>query len=1195
MILLPLDWQKMRITNIDFPEQLIDAHRQGKLVVFAGAGVSTDQPSGLPDFATLALQVSGDPTVKPGENEPIDHFLGQLETGGVDVHARARDVIIRSDSKPNPIHTTLLSLFPSSETVRLVTTNFDAHFSTAAKQLFKSPTETFYAPALPLGHKFNGIVYLHGCINHPCENLVITDSDFGRAYLTDGWARRFLQTMFAEFTILFIGYSHSDVVMNYLSRALLPGDGCRYAVTQPNEIEHWNYLGIQPITYNCPIPGDHTPVPRAFEAWVNLTKMGSLDHERKIRGLVEVPPPLDTESQDYLKDALRNISNVRFFVQHAKTPSWLSWVEQNSKDFIQLFDASNNGSDELSQMWASWFSFNFIWSNSEEGLAFLQRRKLRMSRLLWRSIATRLWINHEETPDSTRYGKWVSVLLNSVPLEEYESLGYLLKSCRHPDDKRVAVLLFIHLTNPSLKLEPHYKFSENDGEIVDADVSIQEEHYWLNESWTTYFKPNLGDYATMLVPIVETQLRVAHYLLFNFGKANQDYDPLTIRRPAIEPHQQNDHSGHNLVLIDAARDILEYLIVNNPELANGLIKSWSESCIPILERLAVHGMIKNSLGPDEKIRWLIQRGWLFKWAVKHEVFCLLKASYPGVSQPARREILKVILKGPGPEHKIEEDTATYMKYNILVWLNQADPDCALVLRQLHEIQKTNPDFQPREHPDSDFWMSAGVRGSSSPVSADDLLATEPSEAIDFLLCYDESHFNEPDREGLLDVVGKTVSRSFEWSLKLVEALKSVDPVEIGLDLWKSVAHGWEEASLTEPEFVQIVGFFGEFTLLDQLTPEVINLIKHKVTDDQIKWSVSTLVLIDKITQILWQRLPQRDPDSPVDDWLGYAINDPAGMLTEIWLHLLSRRLREANNQETAIFSEFRARFETILSADNLSGKLSRVILTSRLHFLHSLEPQWTEEKVFVLLDWSKDASRAKQAWSGFLIWGKWSPNMLPKLLPLYRMTFSDFENKLAPELRKDFCRHLASIALFGVPDPLKDGWLWEFLRAINSESRNIWSSALGGQLDSVEDETAKSVWNRWLNQYWANRNTGVPVQLTSDELEEMIGWCTRFVLVFDEVVEKICANPAPSLKNTRLYHDLKNEKLIEVHHDALTKLLIHLLPNAATPFWRCKDAVFILKGLAKTSVPRSELAKICDELAKLGCGGADLMQVIETN
>ena len=159
----------------------------------------------------------------------------------------------------------------------------------------------------------------------------------------------------------------------------------------------------------------------------------------------------------------------------------------------------------------------------------------------------------------------------------------------------------------------------------------------------------------------------------------------------------------------------------------------------------------------------------------------------------------------------------------------------------------------------------------------------------------------------------------------------------------------------------------------------------------------------------------------------------------------------------------------------------------------------------------------------------------------------------------------------------------------------IWASAIGGQLDSVEEETAKNIWNRWLREYWASRNTGVPVPLTSDELEEMIGWCTRFALVFDEVVEKICANAAPSLQNTRLYHDLKNEKLIQAHPNAMIKLLLHMLAKATTPFLQCADAVFILKGLAKTSVPRTELVKICNELARLGCGGSDLMRDLETN
>ena len=40
--------------------------------------------------------------------------------------------------------------------------------------------------------------------------MVLTDKDFGRAYLTEGWARRFIQDLFLKFTVLFVGYSHND-------------------------------------------------------------------------------------------------------------------------------------------------------------------------------------------------------------------------------------------------------------------------------------------------------------------------------------------------------------------------------------------------------------------------------------------------------------------------------------------------------------------------------------------------------------------------------------------------------------------------------------------------------------------------------------------------------------------------------------------------------------------------------------------------------------------------------------------------------------------------------------------------------------------------------------------------------------------------------------------------------------------------
>ena len=52
------------------------------------------------------------------------------------------------------------------------------------------------------------------------EDLVLTAADFGRAYLTERWAARFVTEVFREFTVVFVGYSLGDPVMGYMVDAL---------------------------------------------------------------------------------------------------------------------------------------------------------------------------------------------------------------------------------------------------------------------------------------------------------------------------------------------------------------------------------------------------------------------------------------------------------------------------------------------------------------------------------------------------------------------------------------------------------------------------------------------------------------------------------------------------------------------------------------------------------------------------------------------------------------------------------------------------------------------------------------------------------------------------------------------------------------------------------------------------------------
>ena len=66
----------MILCGVNFPPKLVDAAEQGKLVVFAGAGVSMGEPSNLPSFWKLAKGIASGFGLEP--HDPLDQFLGSL-------------------------------------------------------------------------------------------------------------------------------------------------------------------------------------------------------------------------------------------------------------------------------------------------------------------------------------------------------------------------------------------------------------------------------------------------------------------------------------------------------------------------------------------------------------------------------------------------------------------------------------------------------------------------------------------------------------------------------------------------------------------------------------------------------------------------------------------------------------------------------------------------------------------------------------------------------------------------------------------------------------------------------------------------------------------------------------------------------------------------------------------------------------
>jgi NAD-dependent SIR2 family protein deacetylase len=212
----------MFFNDVELPDELSRARDDGNLVIFAGAGVSCGPPSSLPLFPGLVQRIAKNAATSQEPKESLDGFLGRLDRNGIMVHELAQSILLNPESRPNTLHDLLLRLFGKPEAIRLVTTNFDRHFTTACQARWQNPAREYYAPALPRGSSFQGIVYLHGAAFIESKQCVLTDEDFGRAYLTEGWATQFLKDMFNCYTVLFIGYSHSDLVMNYLALGLPP-------------------------------------------------------------------------------------------------------------------------------------------------------------------------------------------------------------------------------------------------------------------------------------------------------------------------------------------------------------------------------------------------------------------------------------------------------------------------------------------------------------------------------------------------------------------------------------------------------------------------------------------------------------------------------------------------------------------------------------------------------------------------------------------------------------------------------------------------------------------------------------------------------------------------------------------------------------------------------------------------------------
>jgi Domain of unknown function (DUF4020)/SIR2-like domain len=1156
----------VRFAGVDIPWELIQAQREDRLVIFVGAGASRSSPSDLPDFRQLAARITADSgvTVTSDHLENPDVLLGDLkDQHGVDVHQRVAHLLGLGSSRPNRLHEAIAALASASPQVRIVTTNYDEHLSealTAQAATFTQET----APALPLGDDFGGIVYLHGRLGGAVRQLVVTDADFGQAYLRDAWATRFLERMFSRYTVLFVGYSHSDVVVTYLGRGLR-SDTARFVLTDDPDSLRWRRLRISPVPYPNQ-DGSHGALAEAILGWASWASMGLLDHRQRVAQLVAAAPSGIPEEMSYLEAVIADSRTVGFFAEHARGPEWLAWAVPQ-EEFQHLFNPAAEGSD-CTRALAFWFAECYVMQAdlSEEVWALVSNAGGLLGRDLWEAIGIHLNRRQEARPPW--FSRWLVVLIQNRPRSAAPWIEYALTKSAWPEERAVALLLFDYLAEPRANLRP--SFGLPSGSRV--EIELRGDQYWLGQAWAEVFIPHLADVAEDLIVIADRHLRRAHTLLIAAGAAPPGWDPVRFSRSAIKPHAQDSMPEPANVLIDTARDCLESLLGSGSATGIAYLQLWADTDVPLLRRLALHGWTHRiDVDASAKLAWLTSRGWLFDHQLRHEVFALIAAIIADADPKLADALVAEAAVGPaGSAHQ------EYEAYNALTWIARHAPDLHSAREALALAHAQHPDYAERPHPDLMAWMETGWARPQPPMSTRELRELIENDAPGAIreLRTRTSSPGGPGWEDALSLVSDTVRGWPAGGLSVLDTTGDTPP-----DILAAVLRGW-----------------GATTIEDAVAREII--ARLSVTNLSSKYrGIAQLLAGGGAAPTEWQRIPDArllaarvwtmiaggSSVLDIDGWLALAINHPAGQLAQFWVKTVAADWQAAGDSWPGLPNATREQFEAMLIGTDDKAKMAQIVCASQLHFFSAADPGWCLDHVLPLLDWA-DPACARRTWDGFLAWGRFDNHLLEAgLLDQYLQTAAHID-EFPEELSRQLYRHLAAVALYGDPDPGTSGWARAFTASADVPIRVAWMNQVGWDLSALPAHAVRENWRRWMRTYWADRLASIPTQLTTEEASALATWVVYLTDNIEEGIALATRTAAGITQHSRLLHELTSERISQAP-SLIAKLLGHLLSNTHPPFYRCDEIKRIMQELADTAAP-DVLTTIREQALRLGCTDA---------
>jgi hypothetical protein len=987
----------------NIPLELIEAQESGNLVFFCGAGIS--YAADLPGFAGLVNNVYDNLGEEKSDSEAeaikagfYDRALGLLE---------AR-IIGDSDPGVNLVRRAIVEELTIADGADL------DHGFLKADPAIRGMIDA--APKLPVPkpHKWTSVVHLHGIIDGDDPNgeqLVFTSGDFGSAYLTERWASKFVTELFSHFTVLFVGYSVNDPVIRYMTDAIAAERLRGYEVfKQPYVIAHttpsqrsknentWRAKGIEPVLYAY----SHNNLYNTLEEWNNYVRDGL---NAKARIVIKEAPgapllPYDQDPSviqliDVLSEKTRpNQEDVtgypaRIFSELDNPPAPIEWLPVlHEKGLLSITRQSD-------------LVYPVNWSSYESNLLRPNQISLELWHWLLRHLENDTLIRWIIDHGSCLHPALKSIIerhINSNPPQEpylrfwkivtsdYVKCGRDLVSDGYGHiralGKGIDPLTLAELTKlmePSFKLSKSIDWSGLWGDEDDEEQIVKRPPYEIEvviglSDWSykelTGLNAYPSDLVNLLLPATQALIKTLEFWDFA-GFEDELHDRSHWDMVSISPHPQNRRYRTWVILIELCRDLWEATWEDNKAKAQSVLDIWRSLKHPVFRRLTLHAMtVKDIVNPDVIVNYLLEDNgqWLWSLATRREVFRLLAVLWPELDEATAGNLGNTILQGP-PREMYRADLTQEewgQRFNRDVWLMLSKlqsfggilpTNAAEALKQLTSEYPMWA-LQEGERDEFTHWMeTGGGHEVEVDITLDELFEKEVPDLVEYLsqenLQYGEGRidlFRVGCKDNLEKAIGvlNYLAVSGNWDRNIWHA-GLVGLADSDENSWGEIAPLLNEA---DPEFYR-----EDPRPIAHWTKKNISPIECGAHEEHYFWVIFES-LLDNVS----------DREEPIREAVNYAINHPVGIITEALIDRFNAcRLKVDEGIPDGHLQEC---VNQLITSENQASFAGKIILASRLHYFHAIDPGWTEENLIPLFDW-EGSELAALIWQGYL----WSPRI----------------------------------------------------------------------------------------------------------------------------------------------------------------------------------------------------------------------------